>query len=182
MEIRNNTPSFGMAFVKPKPEEMAEFTNYVTRNGKMSPRLVKKGLAQLVKKHAEDMYFDIYYKAPNQVYSITKNDYAQQWFNQNVLPYNNNAVIKDISHLADSKQNSGEKVALKRLYTSIKRRVMMELNPITALPKRLRIASQKISEMEQSIRAQVDKEIKAQNLRKTTQKMIDSVFDKNSKR
>lgn len=59
MEIRNNTPSFGMAFIKPKAEEMTQFTKYVTKGKK--PKWVKRGLEQLQEKHSKDIHFDLEY-------------------------------------------------------------------------------------------------------------------------
>ena len=52
MEVRNNTPSFGMAFIKPKAEDISGFTKHVTKSRR--PRLVARGLAQLQKAHSAD--------------------------------------------------------------------------------------------------------------------------------
>lgn len=68
MEVRNNTPSFGMAFIKPKAGEISSFTEYVTKGRR--PRLVARGLAQVQKAHAADKYTDIHYLPDAKGFSV----------------------------------------------------------------------------------------------------------------
>jgi hypothetical protein len=60
MEIRNsyNTPSFGMAFIKPSASVMDGFMKDVY--GRKSIKMVNKALSDLVKREAKNPY-DIYY-------------------------------------------------------------------------------------------------------------------------
>lgn len=61
MEIRNsyNTPSFGMAFIKPSASVMDGFMKDVY--GRKSIKMVNKALSDLVKREAKNPY-DIYYR------------------------------------------------------------------------------------------------------------------------
>lgn len=59
MEVRNSTPSFGMALVKPASKDMAEFTKVVVRGRK--PKMMARGLKQMQKAHETDKYVDIVY-------------------------------------------------------------------------------------------------------------------------
>jgi hypothetical protein len=62
MQVRNsyNTPSFGMAFVKPNVNEMSEFSKDVF--GNRSIKFVKKGLIKVIERE-KDNRFDVRYKA-----------------------------------------------------------------------------------------------------------------------
>ncbi len=57
MEIRNNTPSFGMAYKAPSPEDMTKFVDHLLDSG-MSAKEAKRALINLQKTHAGDAHFN----------------------------------------------------------------------------------------------------------------------------
>ena len=75
MEIRNNTPSFGMALRK--PQDMERFTEYIVGIGPAS--LKKRGLARLVKQQATNAHFDLEYRPGEGVAVIPKSVAAEKY-------------------------------------------------------------------------------------------------------
>ncbi len=57
MEIRNNTPSFGMALRKPSSEHVHNFAEYVMSSTR--PSIAKRGLKQIKREQAKNPHFDM---------------------------------------------------------------------------------------------------------------------------
>jgi len=177
MEIRNNysTPmanqSFGMAFLKPAPEDMEKFVQYVTK-GK-NPKFVKRGLKQLQQKHAKDVNFDFYYRADgNQIHVVPKSDKAKQMFpekrvinevKEESYPTRFQEACEkmdnDLLRVGSSSKLVQICVGVKSLFNIMKEGLRLRfIDKTDALPANLRLASATIRKRDAQIAKQIEKE------------------------
>lgn len=167
MEIRNNTPSFGMAFKTPSKSEMGMFSLYVTDQLNVSPKLAKRGLAKMVEKHAKDEHFDIYFTAPSSISAEPISQEAQFRSYHNLLeqvPCDKSVIEKyrDKYRSEDYKKAFKEASPGKRFLMNlmkfadiIKVRLTLAFKPEEILPEGMRKASLNVSRWESQISKQV---------------------------
>lgn len=164
MEIRNNTPSFGMAFIKPKAEEMTQFTAYVTKGKK--PKWVKRGLEQLQEKHSKDAYFDLEYSpAGNTIHIKPKTYTAGALLEGKRTTYPVGLCIPETPYdkakrYCDRVSNNGNVfVKFKALGRLIKEAFKVRfINKTDVLPANLRAASNDVSKYEKQMIDQIQRE------------------------
>ncbi len=180
MEVRNITPnyannatSFGMAFRRPTPKQMEDFTEYVTKKGKTSPRLAKKGVASIVNRHANDTHFDFTYLDGGKFEIIPKSIKAKTMMEAGVLPediYVQKGIIGKTrekyfsdAYKAKIDEAEGFKAFLlitKQIAGALKARLALEFKPVDALPKGMRKVSAQVKAYEKAVDKQISKEIK----------------------
>ena len=202
MEIRNNTPSFGMAFIKPKPEVMSDFGKYVTKGGKISAKRASSAVRSLVERHAQDKHFDMEFVPPKVITVTPKSETAKQMLAQGLIVVDSklgrtpSAIFRDTYIKADSefndsleKASSFKKVGMlfRMAFEGIRARLSMKYNPETSLPKEIRNASANVKRWEAQVEAQVQKEMqiaediaKKEQADKKTISKLNSIFDKNN--
>jgi len=205
MEInRNYTPvntSFGMAFKKPSPEAMEQFTEFVTKKGKLSPRLAKKGVERIVKQQAGNRHFDMEFSAPKEIILVPKTLKAQEMQAENMLEVNRTLPKNSIDkyrekYLGEAFDSSLDKATglkkigmfMKFVGASVKNLIIREMRPEYLLPQNLRLASRNATDLEATVSKQITKEAEEAKIaakkaaKKSARKekafrMIDSAFD-----
>jgi len=163
--------SFGMAFLKPAPENMEKFVEYVTKGKK--PKFVKRGLKQLQQKHAKDANFDFYYSADkNQIVVVAKSDKAKQMYPETTAfgpieeedyPARYQLLCKkcdeDLYRVGDQSNLKQAFVGIKSIYNALKEILRVcYVTKTDVLPANLRFASDTVSEQEAKIAKQIAKE------------------------
>lgn len=163
MEIRNNTPSFGMAFKKPSAEAMEQFTEYVTRKGAASAGIAKRGVQTLVKRHANDKHFDIEFQAPSRMRIVPKTAVAGEMMEGEMLPevlYKRGAVDKiREKYFSDAfdetfENASGIKKAWlvgRKVAACIRGLAIFALKPVESLPTSMKTVSRKTQVWEEIV-------------------------------
>lgn len=191
MEIRNNNPSFGMAFKTPSKGDMEAFTKYVTNDFKVSPRLAKRGLEKIVKKHADDVHFDIFFVAPREICAEPMTREAKFRYENDLLdqiPCDISVVEKYIEKY-DSKEykharyaaKPGKKIlmSLRQFADFVKTYAVLAFKPEEALPMSVRKSSLNVSLWESQIKAKeaqmTKNDQKAMKLREKNLKAIDKI-------
>ena len=179
MEINNSmsSTSFGMAFRKPAPEQMVDFTNYVTKGIKSRHvKHVKRGLKQLQKQQESNPHFDIeYLNEPGRGYNHTffvkptsekaKSMYetsriekgqGEDSFRKSVLDQLN----REAQLLEDKSVGKFKKglFILKCLYKTAGTILHTYKHPVEVLPKNLRYANKIATEKARAVEAQIAKE------------------------
>lgn len=151
MEIRNNTPSFGMAFRK--PQDMEKFSRYIVGSGPET--LAKKGLARIIKRQANNAHFDLEYR-PGQGVAVvpTSANAINQGFKETVYG-KGTRFLADVRGRVSAKYYSedykkayeaasGPKRALmttKKILASIRSIAASVIHPEATLPNSLKEAS-----------------------------------------
>lgn len=198
MEIRNNTPSFGMAFIKPNPELMSDFSKYVTKDGKVPVKRASRAVRSLIARHANDKHFDMTFVS-DKISVAPKSEMAKQMMAQGLIERDTSlgrtpvAIFRDTYVEADSEFNKSFKGAsnlkkvgmlFRMMYDGVRARISMRYNPETSLPKGMRSASANVSRWEAQVEAQAQKEAKIaeqlakkEQLEKNTIAKLDSVFE-----
>ena len=167
MEIRNNTPSFGMAFKKPSAEQMEAFTNYVTKGRK--PKFVEKGIRQVVAEQAGNKHFDIEYHGGDCFSVNAKTEKAESMFGDTIITSENSTSKSVLEQVEEKSQNfirtaegtSGLKqffLGVKAVYTQLKATVSIIRSPKEILPNALRDAAETATRFEKRVDAQIAKE------------------------
>ncbi len=84
MEIRSNTLSFGMAFIKPSPDKIENFANYIinTQAAKSAKYFARRGFRQLVNQQSKNNHFDISYADNNVIVVSPKSAKAKSLFEE----------------------------------------------------------------------------------------------------
>lgn len=180
MEVRNITPnytsnatSFGMAFKRPSADVMGNFTEYVTKKGKNSARLAKRGVAKIVDRHANDKHFNFEYVGDGKFEIVPKSPRAMAMKVDGQLPEDVKApkgIIERTrakyfsdAYKAEMDEASGLKAAwmlTKQFAAALKARLTIQFKPVDALPKGIRNTSSKVSAYEKLVEKQIAKEAK----------------------
>lgn len=190
MDIRINTPSFGMAFRTPAKEEMAVFTKYLTDDFKVPTRLAKRGLSKIVDKHAKDKHFEIFFNAPNQISAEPISSMAKEMNRSGQLVQK--SVKPNIFARYNAKYSSNEYkeayasagivgqllMDLGRIADALVTHITAELKPQEVLPNRLRKASANVSDWETALNRQIKEQ---KNIEKGIGD-ISSIFEPKSRR
>lgn len=198
MEIRNNTPSFGMAFIKPEPEVMNEFSQFITKNGKISVKRASSAVRSLVARHAKDKHFDMGFNS-GQISVIPKSETARDMMAQGLIVKDSSlgrtpaSIFRDTYISTDSEFHKTYEGAsnlrrigmlFRMMFAGVRARISTKYNPETSLPKPMRSASANVSHWEAQIEAQVQKELqRAESLaakeqqEKNTVAKINSIFE-----
>lgn len=190
MEIRNNTPSFGMAFRNPSKSEMSQFAKYITDDFKVSSKLVKKGLLREIDKHSKDKHFDFYFEEPKSMQVIPKSDLARQMYSNNqlttreikkgILSRYREKYASTAYKEAYNAAGTGKKFFMNLIRTgdTIRTRFMIALSPVEALPDNFRAASVNVLDWEKLADKQASKlEAQKQKALAKSQKMNSAIED-----
>ena len=190
MEIRNNTPSFGMAFKK--PQDVERFTKYVVSSG--PEPLAKRGLARVIKKQANNAHFDLEYRPGEGVAVIPKSEAAQKYgFVEEV--YGRGSACSDAraryieKYSSDAYDNaydaaSKTKRALmttKKVFASIKLFCDSLVHPEAFLPRGMRAASSRAISDERLVETQIEKDAKALAKKQKLESEIEAIFSPKNK-
>ncbi len=192
MEVRNN-PSFGMAFIKPKAEDIAGFTKYVTRGRR--PKMIARGLTQLQKAHANDQYVDIHFLPDAKGFSVIPKvntpvertriesvlgGTSRPFYSDTVNPARIDRVAGEVNAELERLEKSGAS-KLKLSWTAVKGfcRVAKEVvrvivSPKEILPADLRAASAEAARIEQGVGELLAKEVAKTQRRLATEKLINN--------
>lgn len=189
MEIRNNTPSFGMAFRK--PQDIEKFTKYVV--GNQPEFIVKRGLSKVIKEQSGNVHYDIEYGSGNTFLIIPTSADAQRLGTPEYsIPVKNQKLDDVRSRLADKyytdaysqaydKASKPKRVLMsaKKFFASL-RLVFRELvtNPEDALPKNLRLASKRATMHEAVVDRKLAQEAKDLARKQKLEASIESLFPK----
>lgn len=197
MEVRNNTPSFGMAFVKPKAEDISGFTKHVTKGRR--PRLVARGLAQLQKAHAADKYTDIHYLPDAKGFDVipkTGLDAGTREIVESALGGTSRPVYPGVSlptRLSKAQEKFNQEletlekanasklkqvcVGIKGLFNALKESVRVVLfAPKDTLPATLRVASAEATRVEKEVTQELAKRAAMEQRRIANEKLIDKAL------
>ena len=186
MEIRNNTPSFGMALRK--PQDMERFTEYIVGIGPAS--LKKRGLARLVKQQATNAHFDLEYRPGEGVAVIPKSVDAEKYgFVEEVFGkgskcsdararytamYTGEAYDK--AYEAASKTKRALMTA-KKVFAFMRTVGEAFIHPEMMLPKSMKAASEKAISNEIMVETQIAREAKALAKKQKLESEIGAIFD-----
>nr|QGT49652.1 hypothetical protein Melaina855_0390 [uncultured Candidatus Melainabacteria bacterium] len=193
MEVRNNTPSFGMAFVKPKPEDISGFTKHVIKGRK--PKMIARGLTQLQKQHAKDKYVDIHYLPDAKGFSVipkanTDVDRAiieeamggtsRPFYSDTVKPTkldivldSTNAELEKLEKAKASKYKLGF-AAVKYVAKAVREFVRIYVSPKNILPADLRAASEEATRVEQAVAKRLANDAAKEKIRIANEKLINN--------
>ncbi len=197
MEVRNNTPSFGMAFIKPKAEDISGFTKHVTKGRR--PRLVARGLAQLQKAHAADKYTDIHYLPDAKGFDVipkTGLDAGTRGIVEGALGGTSRPVYPGVSlptRLSKAQEKFNQElemlekanasklkqvcVGIKGLFNALKESVRVVLfAPKDTLPATLRVASAEATRVEKEVTQELAKRAAMEQRRIANEKLIDKAL------
>lgn len=197
MEVRNNTPSFGMAFIKPKAEDISGFTKQVTKGRR--PRLVARGLAQLQKAHAADKYTDIHYLPDAKGFDVipkTGLDADTREIVEGALGGTSRPVYPGVSlptRLSKAQEKFNQEletlekanasklkqvcVGIKGLFNALKESVRVVLfAPKDTLPATLRVASAEATRVEKEVTQELAKRAAMEQRRIANEKLIDKAL------
>lgn len=197
MEVRNNTLSFGMAFVKPKAEEIADFTRLVTKGRR--PKLVARGLTQVQKSHAADRYTDIHYlpdakgfsvipkaeldKDTRELVELTLGGTSRPFYPGTELPTRLSkakaAFDTDVTRLEKQKVSNLKQfcVGVKGVFNMLKESARVILfAPKDTLPASLRAASAEATRVEKGINDELAKIAARAKRQQANEKLIDKAL------
>lgn len=192
MEIRNNTPSFGMAFRKPRPEDMERFTKYVVGAGPES--LAKRGLARVIKKQANNAHFDMEYRPGEGIAVIPKSEAAQKYgFVEEVFSKDSkysdtrSRFYATYTGEAYDKAYEAASKAKRALMTTKKVFAFMRtvgeafIHPEMMLPKSLKTASRRAMTDEILVETRIAKDAKALAEKQKLESEIEAIFTPKNK-
>lgn len=160
MEIRNNTPSFGMAFkVDVTGDASRGLANYLF-DGQSASVIArrKKGLAELIKKHKNDFYRDIEYTyRPERqfVHQVLVKPRHSNEVEHNICVsgYVNHKerTLRAYDRVTEEQCQSNLDLLLRRIcrpFVELKENIYMQMHPIESLPANLRDASDYVAKLE----------------------------------
>ncbi len=184
MEIRNNTPSFGMALRK--PEDIGKFSKYVAN---ASPEwIAKRGVARIAKRQANNTHFDLEYRPGKGVAVIPTSEEAKLRYGEEIFgkaskhsDLRSQVVQEYFSEAYDSAYEaaSGPQRALmrtKKVLASARLFLHTITHPETFLPKSLKAASEAATQRESDVCASVAKEAKELAKKQKFESEIESIF------
>ena len=185
MEVRNNTPSFGMALRK--PQDMERFAKYIVSAGPES--LAKRGLARVVKKQASNAHFDIEYR-PHQGVAVVPRHGAVKHGYGDVL-YTKKDVCNDLrgryveKYCSDAYRDAYESASKLKKALMTTRKVLefvrvlgnSLIHPEEALPKAMRAASKGATASEISLKSKIAEEAAASAKKQKLEAAIESIFE-----
>lgn len=186
MEVRNNTPSFGMALRK--PQDMERFTKYIVSAGPEA--LAKRGLARVVKKQANNAHFDIEYRPHQGVAVVPKSEEAVKHGYGDVL-YTKKDVCNDLrgryveKYCGDAYKDAYESASKSKKVLMTTRKVLAFVrvlgnslvHPEEALPKAMRAASKGATASEISLKSKIAEEAAASAKKQKLEAEIESIFE-----
>lgn len=176
MQVNNsiNSTSFGMAFKKPTPDQMEQFTNYVSKGRKV--KQVQRGIKQIQKEQANNPHFDIVYvtdpahKESNHFSVVPFSEKAKKMFQKRELRHGEGTPSRyskfQEEFLAESKVLEEKKAgkirkgifAIKSIYKFLKTAVYTYTHPVEILPKNLRYANELATSQANAVEKQIAKE------------------------
>lgn len=189
MEIRNNTPSFGMAFRK--PQDMEKFTKYVVGNS--FEFMPKRGLQRVVNEQAGNAHFDIEYRADRNNFVVIPTSAQARKFGykdmliSGSLPYSDTSSRLSFKYFGDEyKENYQAASRVKKISMSVNKffaglRILARkcvTHPEESLPKALRNAAATATQKEAEVNARIVKEAKSLAKKQKLEASINSVFPK----
>lgn len=196
MEVRNNTPSFGMAFIKPKAEDLSGFTKCVIGNRR--PKLIARGLTQMQKSHAADRYTDIHYLPDAKGFSvIPKSDSgvdlsiiekvmggtSRPFYSNTVKPTRYSQMQENVSFELDKLEKSNASklkkalVITKNMCKMLKETARVAIfSPKEMLPASLRAASAEAKRVEAGVSEELAKRAAREQRRIANEKLIDEAL------
>ena len=165
MEIRNNTPSFGMAFIKPKADKMQSFVDYVGAG--VPGKRVKKALVSLQKQQASNKHCDIEYLGDGNFGLVPKSNKAKEIYGSNVItiPHDKKYITETdeiMWRIQGLKQRQNGKLTMfQKLKYSVKGLVAAvkdATDPLRVLPENLQHTAKRAIILEASTDATIAKE------------------------
>lgn len=157
MEIRNSTPTFGMAFRIDYAEGFAKYVYKDTDPKTLARR--REGVMELIRRHHSDLYNDVVYnyesnnKIPHRVFVKEKvksgRGFVQEYTNSNYLNHKERTLLA--YDKATEKSQNALNIFLRKTFrplVEIKENIYMQMHPIESLPASLREASDFIAKTE----------------------------------
>lgn len=178
MEIRNIAPnattSFGMALRKPKPDQIEQFTDYVTKGRNIN--LVKRGIIRVRKEQAGNPHFDIVYRTnpahpEDNIFTVEPiSDKAKSMFEKIELLSNvgsqSKAAELRAKGMQDIKIAENDSIGrirqglhvLKALCRLVQSKIYIQTHPEDVLPRNLRYANELATSQAKAVEEQLANE------------------------
>ena len=165
MEIRNNTPSFGMAFRRPSADKMQSFIDYVGAG--VSGKDAKKALTVLQKQQDGNKDCDIEYLDDGNFGLVPKTDKAKELYGSEVI-----TILKDkkVTTATDNimrqvqvlkQEQNGKLTKFQKLKYAVKilvATVKDATNPLRVLPENLQHTAKMATDIDSTTNAQIAKD------------------------
>lgn len=187
MEIRNNTPSFGMAFRK--PADMGKFSEYVVSAG---PEFIaKRGLARVVKKQANNAHFDMEYRPGQGIAVVPTSEKARAYgYTEDLVTGSKYSDLRlriskkyfsEDYNKAYSSASRSERFLMtaKRAFAALRLAGHSMIHPEVMLPKSLKAASSMASASESAVERRIAQDAADLAKKQKLEKSIDSIFTSN---
>lgn len=185
MEIRNNTPSFGMALRK--PQDIEKFTKYIVSGGPEC--LAKRGLSRVVKQQAGNAHFDLEYRPGQGVAVIPTSEAAQKYGHteeifgkgSKVSDVRSNYIRKYTGEAYEKAYEAASKpkrvlMTTKKVFALIRTLGSSVIRPEQMLPTSMRAASNKATIREGLVERRIAEDAAALAKKQKLEASIESIF------
>ncbi|MGN0030557.1 MAG: hypothetical protein ACI37Q_01220 [Candidatus Gastranaerophilaceae bacterium] len=186
MEIRNVTPNytnrqpaFGMALRAPK--DMGEFTDYVTKKGRVPLRMAKRGLERI--KNAGGNHYDIEYAGGKEFNIIPVSDKAKAMelplpeVEPDYIEKLNRTYFSNPEALEDAKGMKAAWLVTKKFAAAVRGIFYGAVKPESLFSSNLKKAVAQADAMEKMVEKQIAADAKAAAKKEKAVQVLSSVFD-----